>query len=345
MPETTNKQNRELLRDLLRQVSRSFYLSLKGLPAGVREPISIAYLLARTSDTIADTNWIPAEERLDSLGRFARRIAGTDFDPLGLESLSTGQGNPAEGTLLKKAENALELLAGLPHSDRESVRRVLATILSGQTLDLQRFAAASKSNLVALDHAGDLEDYTYRVAGCVGEFWTRICFTHLTPACSLSEPEMVELGVHYGQGLQLVNILRDLPRDLRQGRCYLPTDQLRTVDVTPTDLLDPRQEAKLRPIYGAWLERAQALLADGWTYTNAYPRTLARVRISCALPILLGWRTLDRLRVGRILDPEMRIKVSRSEVKKLVFKTILFHPFNPLWQRLAREGQADPAAE
>lgn len=337
MSDTLHKLNHELLRDLLRRVSRSFYLSLKGLPPGVREPVSLAYLLARTSDTIADTRWIPAEQRLASLKQFGRRIAGTDSNPIDFKELSTGQGDPAEGMLLTRAEDSLGVLAAMSDPDRELIRHVLETILSGQILDLQRFAHASESNLIALDNAGDLEDYTYRVAGCVGGFWTRVCFDHLSPQCTLSETEMTEIGVHYGQGLQLVNILRDLPRDLRQGRCYLPADQLSSVDLAPRDLLDPQQEMRLRPIYNAWLDRAHAFLADGWTYANAYPRALARVRISCALPLLIGWRTLNRLRDGRILDPKTRIKVSRGEVKKLVLKTILSHPFDALWQKLGAE--------
>ena len=337
MSDPRDKQRQELLRDLLRRVSRSFYLSLKGLPAGVREPISLAYLLARTSDTIADTSWIPASRRLASLEQFGRRIAGTTSDPIDFKDLSTGQGDPAEGKLLARAEDSLGLLMAAPDPDRELIRRVLGIILSGQILDLQRFAQASESNLVALDNAADLEDYTYRVAGCVGEFWTRVCFGHLSLPSAVSELEMIELGIRYGQGLQLVNILRDLPRDLRQGRCYLPADQLASAGLTPRHLLDPGRESKLRPVYDAWLDRAQAFLDDGWTYTNAYPRALARLRTSCALPILIGWRTLKRLRTGRILDPQTRIKVSRGEVKRLVLKTILAQPFNALWQKLAAE--------
>ena len=40
--------------DLLKSVSRSFYLSMRFLPLAMREPISLGYLLARFSDTIAD---------------------------------------------------------------------------------------------------------------------------------------------------------------------------------------------------------------------------------------------------------------------------------------------------
>ncbi|MCU0771555.1 MAG: squalene/phytoene synthase family protein [Verrucomicrobia bacterium] len=325
------------MRDLLRQVSRSFYLSLQWLPAGVREPIRLAYLLARTSDTIADTTRLPADERLAALDQFGRRIAGTDSSPVNFQPLSADQGNPAEAILLTRTEEALTLLNRLPEQDRHLVRQVLATIISGQSLDLQRFANASESNVIPLATADDLEDYTYRVAGCVGEFWTRVCFAHLQPRCERSEADMIRLGVHYGQGLQLVNILRDLPRDLRQGRCYLPLEQLRSVSLAPRELLDARSEPALRPVFDAWLDRAQAHLDEGWLYTNAYPHRLARVRISCALPILIGWRTIDLVRTGRVLDPATRIKVSRRSVQWLVLRTLLSHPFGFLWCRLGRD--------
>ncbi len=331
---TDSQLQLDLLRDLLSRVSRSFYLSLKWLPVGVRHPISLAYLLARTSDTIADTACIPAGERLASLDQLARRIAGTDSGPVNFQPLSAGQGNPDEAILLTRVEDALSLLAQLPDHDRHLIRQVLGTIISGQALDLQRFAHASESNVVPLATADDLEDYTYRVAGCVGEFWTRVCFAHLHPRCDRSEAEMIRLGVHYGQGLQLVNILRDLPRDLRQGRCYLPAEQLRSVNLAARDLLDPRSELALRPVFDAWLDQARGRLDEGWLYTNAYPRSLARVRISCALPILIGWRTIDLMRSGRILEPSARIKVSRRSVQWLVLRALLSYPSESLWRRL-----------
>jgi farnesyl-diphosphate farnesyltransferase len=324
----------DLLRDLLRQVSRSFYLSLKWLPAGVREPISLAYLLARTSDTIADTGRLPSEDRLDALDRFAGRIAGSNPHRLNLRPLSADQGDPAEALLLTRVEESLVLLEQLPDQDRVLVRQVLATIISGQSLDLQRFADASASRVVSLPTAEDLDDYTYRVAGCVGEFWTRICFAHLQPTTALAQGEMIHLGVRYGQGLQLVNVLRDLPHDLRQGRCYLPEQQLQSANLTPSDLLDPKSEQALRPVFDSWLGRARAGLNDGWLYTNAYPRTLARIRIACALPILIGWRTLDLMRGERVLDPTTRIKVPRRSVQTLVLRTLLSHPVDFLWRRL-----------
>ena len=58
------------LNDLLKATSRSFYLIPHcgtRLPAAVRPQIGLAYLLARTTDTIADTELVPLEQRLDAL--------------------------------------------------------------------------------------------------------------------------------------------------------------------------------------------------------------------------------------------------------------------------------------
>ena len=66
----------DLLGGLLRQVSRSFYLSLAILPRPLREPIGLAYLLARAADTVADTPLIKRDERLAHLEALRRAYAG-----------------------------------------------------------------------------------------------------------------------------------------------------------------------------------------------------------------------------------------------------------------------------
>ena len=62
----------ELGGKLLEGVSRSFYLTLKALPHGVREPLSLAYLLARAADTMADTAQVPTAVRSECLRQFDR---------------------------------------------------------------------------------------------------------------------------------------------------------------------------------------------------------------------------------------------------------------------------------
>lgn len=321
------------LNNLLRDTSRSFYLTLRVLPGAVRTQIGLAYLLARTSDTIADTEIVPVEQRLTALDEFRQRVLGTRTAAVNFSGLAQRQGSPAERQLLECSELGLACLRTLAPADLERVVEVLNIIIGGQELDLRRFAGSSASAMASLQTDAELDDYTYRVAGCVGEFWTKICRAHLFPTVQLDDAQLLADGVRFGKGLQLVNILRDLPADLLQGRCYLPRAALDQLGLQPADLLAPTNASRLRPVYEVWLERAQAHLAAGWRYTNTVPRAQVRVRLACAWPILIGVRTLARLRRGPNLDPAHRVKVSRAEVRSVIFGSVLRYPAVGAWER------------
>lgn len=324
----------DLLTKLLRDVSRSFYLTLRVLPGKIRPQIGLTYLLARTTDTIADTQLIPLAQRLAALQALRDRLLGRTQARIDFGELSRRQAALAEATLLEQVENSLALLEHMSDADRALIRQVLDTITSGQELDLRRFADASAQHIVALSTDADLEDYTYRVAGCVGEFWTMLCRAHLFPQACLELDALLANGIRFGQGLQLVNVLRDLAADLRNGRCYLPAQALAACSIKPQDLLDTATEPRLRPVYNCWLDRAQGHLTAGWTYTNSLPRRCVRVRLACAWPLLIGRRNLELLRTGNILDPQHRIKVSRAEVRRLIARSVLYYPWTARWKAL-----------
>ena len=324
----------QLLGPLLKAVSRSFYLTLRVLPSKTRPQIGLAYLLARTTDTIADTELVPLDERLRALRALRDRISGRSSARLEFTLLARNQASPAERILLEQCEASLAVLQSLAPADQHLVVEVLETITSGQELDLRRFAGASRDLITALQTDEELDDYTYRVAGCVGEFWTKICRAHLFPRAPLDDAFLLANGVRFGKGLQLVNILRDLPADLSHGRCYLPEQKLSAVGLEPTDLLQPASEPRLRPLYDAYLDRAEAHLLAGWAYTLALPRSCVRVRLACAWPILIGLETSNLLRLGKVLDPHHRIKLSRPRVRRLMLRSVLLYPWPAAWEKL-----------
>src|ERR1017187_6793619 len=338
---------KELLGDLLKATSRSFYLTLRVLPAAIRPQIGLAYLLARTTDTIADTELVPLEQRLDALKRLRERILGSSTAPLNFSELAKYQGSSAEAALLEKVEDSLTLLQTLSSADLKLVREVLATITSGQELDLRRFApleftlqrAEDKLKLglqpvIALQTDAELDDYTWRVAGCVGEFWTKMCRAHLFPKLRLDDAQLLANGIRFGKGLQLVNILRDLPADLKKGRCSLPSDKLKKAGLIPEFLLSPANEVKFRPLFHEYLDRAESHLAAGWAYTNTLPFGQFRVRLGCAWPILIGMKTIERLRAGNVLDLQRGVKISRAEVRGILLRSTLAYPLPAVWRKL-----------
>jgi farnesyl-diphosphate farnesyltransferase len=217
---------------------------------------------------------------------------------------------PGERILIQQVGACLDWLEAQSDSDRAEICAVLQKIIHGQTLDLQRFPAAPDGAVTALQTAEELDEYTYLVAGCVGEFWTRICSQHLR-AYSASDPlALCRLGINFGKGLQLVNVLRDLPADLSSGRCYLPAEELAAVGSAPARLMS--EPAPGLPVFDRWIGRARQYLDDGRQYISLLRP--ARIRIGCYLPWRLGLMTLDLISSENPLRSTRRVKVSRSAV-------------------------------
>jgi farnesyl-diphosphate farnesyltransferase len=324
----------ELLTSHLRSVSRSLYPALRVLPSSIRPQLSVAYLLARTADTIADTESALLDQRLAALQRLREGIEGSGQDPLDFSELLRHHDSPADRLLLENCERSLSRLDGFSPADIKLIREVLTTIISGQELDLRRFAGSSPQNIKSLQTEAELDDYSYRLAGCVGETWTRLRRADLFPQTYLSDSWLLAQSVRFGKGLHLVAILRDLPEDLRRARCYLPTERLATCALKQADLLRPGNEPRLRPLYNDYLTKADFHLQAGWAYTNALPRGSIRIRLACAWPILIGQETLKRLWATNVLDCQHRIKVSRGRVKRLMFRSVLLYPWQGAWKRM-----------
>jgi farnesyl-diphosphate farnesyltransferase len=308
---------------VLRSVSRSFYLSLRILPGTLRDPLSLAYLLARATDTIADTPEPPVALRMEALGRLAAAIQATAGQQTAAqlrESFAPLHSDKAERTLIEQLPALLDWFGELQGGDRDEVRSVLDKINRGQRLDLERFGGSGE--IRALANPAELDEYTYLVAGCVGEFWTRLCFAHAKNFAERPESEMRELGVRYGQGLQLVNILRDAGDDLRQGRCYFPVDELHSLGLTPAEIL--RDPARALPVVEKWREKAERGIEAGIKYASAIRNR--RVRFATALPALIGARTLALLRQAGPAAFERRVKVSRAEVRRMIVSSALASP-------------------
>jgi phytoene/squalene synthetase len=85
-----------------------------------------------------------------------------------------------------------------------------------------------------------------------------------------------------------VNILRDMPADLRAGRCYLPADELQAAGADPATILDDPSTAQ--PVFDAWMEKARGFLDDGRKYIRAIRPW--RVRFACYVPWRLAEKTL-----------------------------------------------------
>ena len=278
-------------REILRRTSRSFDLTIRLLPRAVRGDVALAYLLARATDTLADSSSAPPERRAAILRSARASLGKPAIDGYDAKDWQAHQRDLSERQLLTLLP---ELWSRLHAGNNRLVRDVLGHILEGQIFDLERFGPGAPPLT-----SDELERYTWLVAGCVGEFWTDLCAARLGHFSRAPLEVMRLRGAHYGQGLQLVNILRDRRMDAALGRIYVTGDEA----------------TRWTRQAGAWLEEGAAYCAD---------LRSGRLRYATLLPALLGWRTLalSTQQAPGLLTPA---KVPRHELRQWMRRAL------PVW--------------
>lgn len=298
------------------------------MPRTVRAQIGLAYLFARAADTIADTDLIERSRRLALLKNFKAQFITDCVDWGGIRSIQSTlvphQASPGERALMQRLEECFQLLETFIPDDRTRIRTLMGTLTNGMEMDLTVFPGDSAKDLTALQTMEDLDRYTYYVAGCVGEFWTHIVAEHTPSLHTWNVAEMAKVGVRFGKGLQLTNILKDVARDLQRGRCYIPETLLQEEGLTPSDLLEQDNSDRLRPLLRKLIRVAREHLDQGWMYTLAIPRRELRLRLACMWPILFAGQTLRRVADSAVLlDPAVNIKMPKAQVYRIMALTTL----------------------
>jgi farnesyl-diphosphate farnesyltransferase len=206
---------------LLQKTSRTFALTIPFLPAPTRAEVEIAYLLFRIIDTFEDARLWDPQRRIDALRRFVELL---EREPDASEAMARECAAAPPVT----HEGYLELLAEMPFvlsqfaalraPARVLIRKHVARSADCMSDFVARCDAEGKLTLHTLDELGA---YCYSVAGIVGEMLTELYL--------LGRPELMPLAgelrakaAAFGEGLQLINILKDAERDQEEGRTYLP---------------------------------------------------------------------------------------------------------------------------
>lgn len=319
---------------ILRGVSRSFYLSLRVAPRGVRHQLGIGYLFCRAADTIADTRLLPSAQRLAMLERFRAQFASDappDSAAIGKiqQEIRGASDVPDEEVLLLRLPDVFAAYRDFDASDRALLRRLVSTLTRGMEIDLESFPDESSGDIDALASDADLDRYCYHVAGCVGEFWSDLQHARVRALARWDVERWRVEGVRFGKALQMTNILRDVDRDLAIGRVYFPRERLEAAGIDWRGLRDASDRRALRPIVHDLLRLSLDHYRAAWAYTLSLPRRVPRLRLACIWPLWIGLRTLELLaRAGDPCAPGARLKVSRGEVAALLRRSLLRVPSN-----------------
>ena len=99
----------------------------------------------------------------------------------------------------------------------------------------------------------ELRVYCYRVASAVGLVSIEI-FGYRNPACK-------EYAIQLGLALQMTNIIRDVGKDLRAGRIYLPREDLARFNYSEQELQDRQHDDRFVQLMQFQAARARQFFA------------------------------------------------------------------------------------
>jgi len=216
--------NSALLQDLLVKTSRTFALAIPLLPEPTVRDVTVAYLLFRIADTFEDASvlWDKPHQQA-ALFEFVELMEEPSVQ--GARSLAQRwlKNPPTHHTgYLELLQKTPEVIAGhlsLSDDAQEVVAHHTIRTSIGMASVVERTGA---DGVLRLGTLSDVQDYCYIVAGIVGEMLTDLFILERQHLETIAD-YLRQRDAQFGEGLQLVNILKDSADDAVEGRSYLPT--------------------------------------------------------------------------------------------------------------------------
>lgn len=309
---------------MLPRVSRSFAIPIRMLPGGTGDAVMLSYLVFRVADTIEDT-CIDEERRARLFADFRELLKG---DRSRADSLAQFAPRPYDG-LMKNTRTVAEAFDRLPAGVRETILVSLDEMSEGMQ-------AWSNREVHSLP---DLHDYCYYVAGIVGKLLTRL-FQVYGHVGGKKYRELAARAVDFGIALQMINVIRDVRTDAREGRHYWPKAMLEKYGVSWETLFDENNRERADEILRQLIRDALEHCDRAFEYLTLLPRYALRVRLFCALPLYMAVSTLRRcLKDPSLFSADHPVKITRRRTRHIFALSLLLSPVNGFlasWYRRLR---------
>ncbi|HHX2515119.1 squalene synthase HpnD [Neisseria perflava] len=160
----------------------------------------------------------------------------------------------------------------------------------------------------------ELKLYCHRVAGVVGCLIARIL--------GFSNPQTLEYADKMGLALQLTNIIRDVGEDARQGRIYLPIEEMQKFDVPANVIMQCKPTDNFAKLMQFQVDRARETYREAMLLLPAADKKSQKVGLIMAAIYYALLNEIDRDGVQNVLTYKIAIPSPRK--KRIALKTWLF---------------------
>jgi len=299
--------------EMLDMVSRTFALSIRYLPAELRELVSLSYLLFRVSDCLEDHGEMLAERKVTLLNEWNGVLQGRTSPFEFVRNIADLDRDDPEVYVAKQAPELIAALDAVPID----LRAPIVERISESTLGMARWQ--QQGPFVAT--LKELDDYMYHVAGLVGYLMTDL-FSWYSSKFRSRRAELLPMSREIGLGLQTVNIIRGLRKDYQRGWVFVPQEMLNAAGINRDQFFQQAFEDRALEVVNQLIDKAEGHLQFGLDYISALPWFNHRVRLACIWPLCFALRTLDISRDNvEVLRSE--VKITRQEVKSIMRQTLL----------------------
>lgn len=310
------------IKHLLKNNARTIYLSAKILPRQKRKPFTIAYLVCRIADSVADTSLIDAAKRIDFIKQFPILVENYDCQTaqkMALDFLSKAGENiyKNEAELLKNIDLCIKEFKTLKKENQKIILEVLRAVCKAMVQDLIFFPSENSGLIKALPTEQDTLVYCDYMGGQPGIFWAKLEFGKKL------KKHTQEQALKIGRALQITNILRDIEADAQIGRIYLPLNQIIKQGLMPQDLLETKNYLNLYPVMLYWIREARQNLLNAKEFIKQLPRKNFFNRAAVIWPVFWSFDTLYLL--GRAPHKQGK-NIKRKITKTNVYLTMLLSP-------------------
>ena len=301
------------LRDMLRNVSRTFAISIEQLPSALRDAVTVAYLLFRVSDCLEDHEELERMRKAELLRLWAQVLRG-DMPVVSLTgAVANLDENDPEVYVTQHAGQLLDQLHRLPESNQETI----IDHVHQTSLGMARW----QEHGPFVDTEEEMDDYMFEVAGRVGYLLTDL-FGWYSPFILKQKDKLRPLAREFGLALQTVNIIRGMRKDYERGWVFIPRTFYEPLGLTRDSLFAQESSAAALQVIARLADKAESHLRHGLQYITNIPPIHYRIRLACTWPLFFAIKTLavSRDNIQVILN---EAKITRAEVMNIIRNTTL----------------------
>lgn len=312
------KEDLQFCYDVLPSVSRTFAISINHLKGNLHIAVFTGYLFCRIADTIEDAWDISLKTKQKLFDDFDNIITSssrgfnekqiTDFEELSRKLT----GNSAHLNLCHNSKKVFRIFACLPTLTQKIVVKWVSVMIRGMRDFVTKYPSGVRIQTIEEYH-----EYCFYVAGTVGHMLTGLWKLHGPKQSPKQEKILKEFSASFGEGLQTINILKDVASDAEtENNFYIPQQLLKKNGSSHDEItIEKKRKANYNAVE-EMIRLAQKNLSNAFLYYCALPWRAFRIKLFCIAPLLFAFATLKELKTTQnMLIPGKKVKFIRKKIK------------------------------